>query len=196
MTDHGYGSVRDPYCYEGSAVLKNKIGIRDQDLLDSAERQLTSLRFDEVLPRGSFDVQHYCAVHHHLFQDIFSWAGKFRTVRISKGGNVFCYPEYIAAEMASLFGRLHSEVLRQSLKREDFANGAAIFLADLNAIHPYREGNGRTQLAFLAVLSEHVGHPLQLDTFNPQRMLAAMIESFNGDVSALAAEIMGERSGK
>ena len=196
MTDHGYGVFYDPYCHDGSTILKNKIGIRDQALLESAERQLTSLRFEEALPRGIFDVQHYCALHRHLFQDIFEWAGKFRTVRISKGGSVFCYPEFIAPEMESLFASLSSDILGASLNRQDFADKAAKFLAELNAIHPFREGNGRTQLAFLTVLSEHVGHPINLTTFNPQRLLAAMIESFNGDVSALAAEIMGDRRGK
>jgi cell filamentation protein len=192
MTDRGYGAINDPYCYEGSTVLKNKLNIRDQERLAAAERQLTGLRFDEALPSGAFDVSHYCAIHNHLFQDIFAWAGEFRTVRISKGASMFCYPEFIAPEMQTLFIQLKSNIIAASLDRQEFANRAAIFLADLNAIHPFREGNGRTQLAFLTILSEQAGHPLNLQTFNPERLLAAMIASFNGDVTALAAEIMGE----
>jgi cell filamentation protein len=104
---------------------------------------------------------------------------------------MFCYPEFISTEMQNLFTQLKANLLAAVLDRQDFANRAANFLADLNAIHPFREGNGRTQLAFLTILSEQAGHPLNLQTFNPERLLAAMIASFKGDVTALASEIMG-----
>jgi cell filamentation protein len=194
MTDHGYDAIKDPYCYDGSRVLRNKLNIREQDKLDAAERQLTRLRFEEPLPSGTLDVMHYCAINHHLFQDTFAWAGKFRTVRISKGASVFCYPEFISNEMQSLFTDFETGILKERLGRQAFANRAANFLASLNAIHPFREGNGRTQLVFLAVLSEHMGHPLNMKMFNPERLLASMITSFQGDVVSLASEIMGEEN--
>lgn len=192
MTDRDYRAFNDPYCYDGSTVLKNKLNIRDQGKFDVAERQFTSLRFDEPLPKGAFNVSHFCAIHHHLFQDMFGWAGQFRTVRISRSNSMFCYPEFITSEMESLFTQLEPNVLHSPLNRQEFAERAANFLANLNAIHPFREGNGRTQLAFLTILSEQAGHPLNLRTFNPERLLSAMIASFKGDVDALALEIMGK----
>ncbi|MDE2446729.1 MAG: Fic family protein [Alphaproteobacteria bacterium] len=193
MTDHKYGVANDPYCYPSSTVLKNKLNIRSQLKLDAAERQLTGIRFEEALPRGTFDVAHYGSIHRHLFQDIFAWAGEFREIRIDKDASMFCYPEFIAREMDSLFMRLKPDVIETTLPRQDFAKKASLFLADLNAIHPFREGNGRTQLAFLKLLSEQVGHPLNLKTFSPERLLAAMIASFRGDVAALEVEILGEQ---
>ncbi len=193
MSERVYGSIRDTYCYEGSKVLKNKIGIRDQNALNDAERQLTSLRFEEPLPRGRFDVKHYCAIHHHLFQDIFAWAGEFRTIRIAKGSSMFCYPEFIANEMQVLFARMQSDILGTNLQRQEFAERAANFLAELNAIHPFREGNGRSQLTLLTLLAEQTGHPLKLKTFDPDGFLEAMIASFNGDISSLVLEILGRR---
>lgn len=68
---------------------------------------------------------------------------------------------------------------------EDFAQNAAHFLAEPNAIHPFREGNGRTQLTFLALLADRAGHPLDLDKLDPDVMLDAMVRSFNGDESAV-----------
>jgi cell filamentation protein len=101
-----YEAVADPYCYSGTTVLKNVPGLRDQAALEAFEAISTAQRADEPLPGGRLSISDYCAVHHHLFQDVYSWAGKYRTVRLSKGGSAFCYPKHIAAEMRGLFARL------------------------------------------------------------------------------------------
>jgi cell filamentation protein len=80
-----YEAIVDPYCYSGSTVLKNIPGLRSQRALDRFEAAITAQRADEPLPSGRLSVAHYRAVHHHLFQDVYAWAGRFRTVRISKG---------------------------------------------------------------------------------------------------------------
>src|SRR5256712_8933224 len=79
----------------------------------------------------------------------------------------------------------------QNLAPEDFAEKAAHFLAELNAIHAFREGNGRSQLTFFDMLADHAGYPLILDKFEPTKMLDAMIASFGGDEHKLAAIIEG-----
>ncbi len=189
MTGSDYTSIDDPYCYPGSSVLKNKQGYQFQDALDVLERNVTRLKSELPLPAGHLDVAHYKAIHRHLFGDIFDWAGEFRTVRISKGRNTFCYPEYISLEMERLFAAL-PEVLNADYTAESFSRKSAQFLADFNAIHPFREGNGRTQLGFLALLCNQVGHGFDLSDFVPERILEAMIVSFDSSIEPLAAEIM------
>ena len=184
-----YDAVPDPYCYDGTTVLKNIPGIRNQAALDEFEAAITAQRSDEPLPSGRLSVAHYRAIHRHLFQDVYSWAGKFRTVRISKDGSAFCYPENIAREMTSLFGTLREKRYLKDLDRDAFVGEAARFLSTLNAIHPFREGNGRTQTTFLTLLAAHAGQPFDLDCLDPERFLAAMVTSFHGDERQLIEQI-------
>ena len=184
-----YDAVADVYCYPGTSVLKNLPGIRDQSALDAFEAVCTAQRSDEPLPNGRLSVTHYQAIHRHLFQDIFPWAGKFRSMRIAKDNNAFCYPENISREMKILFSDLWQRRRLRGLARENFVTEAAGFLATLNAIHPFREGNGRTQTTFLVLLADQAGHPLDLDNLNPERFLAAMVASFRGDEQPLIAEL-------
>src|SRR3954447_19992769 len=110
------------------------------------EAEISSARAAEPLPDGSLDFVHYKAVHHHLFQDVYEWAGNVRTVRMFKGGNPFCFPENIENQANKLFGELRTDGFLQGLDDWAFAEKAAHFLAELNVIHPFREGNGRAQL--------------------------------------------------
>src|SRR5260370_41139265 len=84
MSSEGYDAFDDPYCYPGTTVLRNRLDIRDQSELDAFEVEITTLRAEEPLPDGDFDPAHYCRIHHHLFQDVYDWAGQYRTVRTSK----------------------------------------------------------------------------------------------------------------
>jgi len=87
-----YDAIDDPYTYENSMVLVNKLDLRDQDDLDAFETEISNARSGEPLPEGELDFEHYCAVHHHLFQDVYAWAGRVRTVRISKQATRFVIP--------------------------------------------------------------------------------------------------------
>ena len=185
-----YDAVPDPYCYPGTTVLINKLDLRDQRQLDAFEAEITSQRAAEPLPIGHFDIPHYLAIHKHLFQDVYDWAGCIRTVRIAKDGNMFCYPEYIDAELTKLFGQLRSAAHFRGLPPIAFARSAAHFVSELNAIHPFREGNGRAQLTYLTLVSQHAAHPLNLERMSPNEMLQAIIDSFDGDETRLAEEIM------
>lgn len=184
-----YGAIADPYCYEGTTVLKNIPGIRDQAALDELEKRMTALRSEEPLPSGRLGVTHYCAIHRHLFQDVYAWAGKYRSVRISKGESAFCYPEHIRREMGRLFGSLRAQNYLRGLPTGEFANAGADFLAALNAIHPFREGNGRTQMAFILMLADRAGHPLNLDRLEPNDFLSAMVASFHGENGRLLQQL-------
>lgn len=186
-----YDAIDDPYTYENSTVLVNKLDLRDQEELDDFEAEISSARSSEPFPEGQLDFAHYCAVHHHLFQDVYEWAGTPRTVRMSKQGSPFCFPEHIDAQAAKLFEELKTDHFLKDLPVTEFAAKAAHFLAELNVIHAFREGNGRSQLSFFAMLAELAGHPLDLERLDPGAMLDAMIAGFDGDETELAQVIAG-----
>jgi cell filamentation protein len=185
-----YAAIADPYCYPGTTVLKNRLGLRDQAGLDAFEKEVTSARADQDVPAGRLSYRHYRAIHQHLFQDVYSWAGRVRTVRISKSGNAFCYPEHIEREMKQLFSDLKKRRFLRRLGATEFAEGAAHFLAEVNAIHPFREGNGRTQLSFLKILAERAGHPIAWSVAAHAAILNATVRSFGGDERPLSHIIL------
>jgi cell filamentation protein len=184
-----YRAEPDPYCYPATSVLINKLGIRDQARLEAFELEASSERANQPLPPGRLSYAHYRAIHRHLFQDVYAWAGKLRTVRISKGGSAFCYPEHIDREMRRLFAGLAKQKHLAGLNAGTFSERAAHFLAELNSIHPFREGNGRTQLSLLTILAEQAGHPLHLERLDRAGFLEAVITSFGGDEVPLAKVI-------
>ncbi|MGJ5178794.1 Fic/DOC family protein [Bradyrhizobium oligotrophicum] len=184
-----YDAVADEYCYPGTTVLKNRLDIRDAEDLKAFEAEVSDARADEEIPAGDLDFEHFKAVHRHLFQDVYDWAGEPRTVRISKGESTFCYPENIEREAKRLFTKLKNDNLLQDLSQAGFARKSAEFLATLNVIHAFREGNGRTQLSFFLLLADQAGHAIDLEALDPDAFLQAMIASFDGDETLLAAAI-------
>jgi cell filamentation protein len=178
-----YEAHADPYCYPGTSVLKNIPDIRDAAALERFETAITAQRAEEPL-------RHYQAIHRHLFQDVYLWAGRFRTVRIAKGESVFCYPENIPQEMRRVFAELRQARLLRNLTSTAFAAKAAHVLAELNAIHLFREGNGRVQLVLLAILAEHVGHPLDVTRLDREAYLSAIIQSFRGEERPLSGLLL------
>ena len=126
-------------------------GLRTQADLDFFEEEATAQRFTEPLPAGKFDARHLRAIHRHLFQDVYAWAGSPRTADL-KGGSSFCYPRTSTARLGAFSLTWRS---RNSFgpRLGIFCQQAAHFLAELNPIHPFREGNGRTQLSFMTALA-------------------------------------------
>jgi cell filamentation protein len=116
---------------------------------------------------------------------VYTCAGRIRSVRIARQGSMFAYPEYIEREMRRLFRNLADERNFRNLDAATFATKSAHFLAELNAIRPFREGNGRTQLTFLTLLAARAGHPLDLGRLRPAAVLNAIIRSFGGREGAL-----------
>jgi cell filamentation protein len=150
---------------------------------------MSTLRADEPLPAGRFGPTHYRRIHRHLFQDVYRWAGKYRTIATSKGRNLFCRPQFTEREMSRLFRRLDSADFLLGSDRDAFIRSIAEFLSGLNAIHPFREGNGRSQLAFLHLLALRAGHPLEIEGIKPAAFLAAMIRGFDGEIGPLAEQL-------
>lgn len=179
----------DPYVYPDTSVLRNRLGITDAAFLDKQERSLVVLRVRKGVPRGAFDLTHLRAIHRHLFQDIYDWAGELRTVEISKGNQQFQFRQYIPTGMADVHRRLERSRFLRGLSVADFAKQAAVIIGDINYIHPFREGNGRTQLQYLKQLAEQAGHRLDLARIAGEHWIAASVSSHAVDYHPMASVI-------
>ena len=175
------------YCYKDSIVLKNKLNIKDKDKFFKAEREITSLRTTQSLVnpiKGNFDEDHLKAIHRFLFSDIYEWAGEIRTINISKG-NSFCQALYIEDFLKKLFKELKNESYLDNLPKEELIKRLSYYLGEINAIHAFREGNGRTQRLFVTYLARRQGYDLQFANVEPQQMIDASYNSFLGDYELL-----------
>ena len=174
------------YCYPPDfKVLRNKLDIRDARALDAAERQFVAQRLLETVPAGDFDLAHLKAIHRHLFQDLYDWAGEIRTVEIGKGGSRFQPVRFIGAGMADVHRRLVAVGYFGATSPEGFADGMGPILGDVNHVHPFREGNGRTQLQYLKQLAHRAGHRLDLTRLDRDAWLDASRRSNAGDHNAM-----------
>jgi cell filamentation protein len=185
--------VYDPHSERGYPCPKNLFGIADYTDLQKFEAPLAAKRGGELEDRGisgKFDTAHLRAIHRYLFQDVFPWAGEFRVVNISKGNSNFGPAMHIAGALADALTKLKAERLLAGFSAHDFSLRAAFYLGEINAIHPFREGNGRTQREFIRQLALSAGHPLSWAGFGQQEMVDASIAShLRGDNSGLAAII-------
>lgn len=169
------------YCYPESNVLKNKLNIRELELLHEAERDYSSVRQAELARKGvtgDFSMKHLCSIHKHLFQDIYSWAGKTRTVDISKG-TIFCLVQFIEPQFDDLYKRLKDEnFLADITDKEEMSIRLAYYLGELNMIHPFREGNGRTQRIYIEQLCMNNGRfEIDFTEVSKEEMLVASVQS-------------------
>ncbi len=179
----------DPYLYPGTGILRNIPDLRDAEQLTSFETLNTARRSYELLRNpvaGDFDTDHLKAIHHWLFQDVFPWAGKFRTTMLGKAERVgklptwFTPPHLLEHEAERILGKLRRARWLQGLRRTEFARRAAHLLAEINHLHPFREGNGRTQRLFVDSVARRAGHSLYFDVVSRERMVQASIESMAG----------------
>ena len=175
------------YCYPNSDTLINKFNITDNKELFEIETELTSIRMGELQNnplKGDFDFNHLRAIHKYIFQDIYKWAGDIRTVEIGKG-NLFCTVACIEGYAKSVFDKYYSQCYAA---KDDFDEYIRVFsnnYGDLNALHPFREGNGRTQREFARLVCLQCGYDFDLSCTTHKEMLEASILNFEkGDSSA------------
>lgn len=179
----------DPYLIPGTKVLRNKVGATDQTTLDYRERESVSQRIAEGTPSGDFDLAHAKAIHRHLFQDVYQWAGQVRTLEISKDGHQFQPRGYIETGMADVHRRVRKANYLRGMDVKGFGAKAGEIIGDVNYAHPFREGNGRTQLEYLRQLGERAGHPLDPGQLDRDRWIAASIASHSGNYGPMASAI-------
>lgn len=169
-------------CYEGTTCLINKLGIRDEKLLEETEGAYTLGKASllELQPlEGSFDFAHYKRIHYFLFCDLYEWAGKVRTVNLSKKGTAFVPADEIEQCAEACFSRM-AQIDFSALSRKEAVAEIADFYNTLNMLHPFREGNGRTQRIFFTQWIRHLGYDIDLSQMDADVLMIATIHGAQG----------------
>lgn len=181
-------SKQTHYYYPNSSVLINRVDIREQGQLDTFEAIVTTKRITELALNPiwgrHFDFRYMCAIHRHIFQDIYPFAGKIREVNISKGNTLFAYAQFIEPEAKRIFDQLRADRHLMECDRRIFVERSAFYMAELNILHPFREGNGRTLREFIRCLGLKAGHTIDWTQTNRDVFMNASIQSVH-DVSGL-----------
>ncbi|MEI6850988.1 MAG: Fic family protein [Candidatus Saccharibacteria bacterium] len=174
----------DPYIDLKNGVLFNLFNAKDKKTLDQIEAELTVTAITTIIEDpivGKFDLKHLMAVHKRLFSDIYSWAGKLRTVEISKGNTKFASVEYLEQAANNVFYELKSEKYLDDLGDEEYAVRFAHYYSEVNILHPFREGNGRAERAFFTLLAQRSGRYVLWNMMDPDKALIACVEAYNND---------------
>ncbi len=163
MAVHSRYSVSDGEAGIDGDVMKNKLGIRSQEELDDAETVLLSDAYNYFFDllakeRLIFDAELLFRIHKYFFAPLYSWAGKVRTISISKDGVLFAPPEYITDALEAFHALFAKYLATKPVSKKQIAIGLAVLHCELNAIHPFREGNGRTVRLFLDLLVTRAGY--------------------------------------
>ncbi|MEX9253966.1 putative adenosine monophosphate-protein transferase Fic [Pseudenterobacter timonensis] len=182
------GDDRDPYLYPGLNVMRNRLSIRQAERLEQAAYELTALRA-ATMPLGPAvrGLPHLCAIHKHLYQDIFEWAGAIREVDIYQGDTRFCHFDYIENEGNALMQALEEEGYLTGLEREEFIARLSHYYCEINVLHPFRIGNGVAQRIFFEQLAIHAGYQLSWQGIDPDAWAAANQSGAMGDLNDLIA---------
>lgn len=164
----------DPYVYPGTDILKNVLNIKDRQGLDDAEADYVSLRLRELAEKplpGEYDVAHVAKMHEYIFQDIFEWAGKFRTINMEKeepalGGLSIEYSDKdnIGDDLAEAIQKMSSRQW-DSLSLDEKVKSFSEDLAAIWKVHGFREGNTRLAVTFCCQFIEAQGIPINRTIF-------------------------------
>jgi cell filamentation protein len=133
-----------------------------------------------------YDLNTLCKIHKIIFGDIYEWAGQIRKGDfLSKGGSIFCRGQYITENANKIFGNIFEEKYLCGLKKVKFIERIAYYMGEVNALHPFREGNGRICREFFRELSLNANYILDFSQMEKDELLEADIEAFNGQYGKL-----------
>ncbi|ALS77545.1 Fic/DOC family protein [Planococcus kocurii] len=177
------------YCYSGTDVLINLFHVEDEEKLKELEKVYSLLRLSELQlqkPINLLDINAFLAIHRYILQDVYPFAGELRQEMISKGSSSFAHPKHIEAQLLKIFTDLKSENYLKKLPRSQLISRLAYFLSELNALHPFREGNGRSVREFARQLVLNAGYRLDWGKVpEPAEIINAFVDSFNKDNNRL-----------
>ena len=177
------------YCYPGTNVLKNKLGIKDDNSLTNAEREITSIKMlilynDPISTDYGFNT--LCNIHKTIFEDIFDWAGQIRRGDFfSKGNSIFCRGQFIVENANRIMNNLQKEKFLKGYRKAEFIEKIAYYMGEVNALHPFRDGNGRSSREYFRQLSLNANFILDFSKTKKEKLLSADIEAFNGKYESL-----------
>lgn len=170
-------------CYEGTTCLINKFGIKNEKQLSEIEADITfakTSKLEEMPFKDSFDLNHYKAIHKFLFKDLYDWAGELRTINISKKGTNFANVDELEDLCNECFKRLKENNYYQDLEFNNFVENIVDLYCTLNILHPFREGNGRTERIFIAQLIRFNNYDIDFSDIDTDYLMFATIQSANG----------------
>lgn len=175
-----YETRNSIYCYPNTNVLINKLDIRDNKKLEEIERKIVLAKLYDLMQNniiGNFDKYHFINIHKYLFADIYYFAGKFRNENIAKGSFSFAEWEFIEPELDRILLELKNENFLNGYSKDILANKLAYFLSELNVLHPFREGNGRTIREFIRELAYKNDFIIDYKDVDAKDILDASIKS-------------------
>ncbi len=181
----------------GEEVLRNKLDITDANRLRAEETRLTIFRVAELraqpqLIDRTFDGRHWQAIHQHLFQDVYEWAGQFRTVDMSKGGHPFAPNAHLPQLAEEILSSVRAAAMFAGRDRAAVIDGLMYTMEGLNLLHPFREGNGRTQRVFTDHVADHAGYAIDWTRIGADEQNDMMARAYTGNRQPLRAAL--ERS--
>lgn len=175
-----YSARNSVYCYPNTNILINKFNIQDNKILKQAEEKIVAaklfvLRQNKMIK--NFDINHFKGIHKFLFEDIYPFAGEFRNENIAKG--FFCFAEwqYIEEELTRLLTELNKKNNLKNISKNEFIKEIAYYMSELNVLHPFREGNGRTIREFIRELCYVNGYLFDLQQVDAKEFLEACKKS-------------------
>lgn len=175
-----YTTVQSIYCYPDSDVLRNKLNIRDKAELKQAEEAFTAVRqlvLLQVPLKGRFTRNHLMRIHRFLFEDIYPFAGHIRREQISKGSTMFYPPTCISRELGRVFDEIHTKRMLAERDTEKQLQNLSYVMTELNIIHPFREGNGRSIRELIRCMGLEYGLHLNWGNTDRDALLCAAVAS-------------------
>ena len=186
--------VSQDSCYPDTTVLVNKLDIRTQELLTEAESVLVtscSVKLEKTMRFENVDFDYYKNLHRQMFSDLYDWAGTVRKINISKKGTVFCNASDIERIGTLKFERLQKQKFLKEMKNDEFLDELTDLYHELNMLHPFREGNGRTLRLFVTLLVRNTGRDIDFNNADSDLLTIATIRAAQGDKSLLRS-VFGE----
>lgn len=181
-----YTTVQSIYCYPDSNVLKNKLNIRDPGELKQAEEEFVAVKQLVLLQdpiKGRFTMTHLLRIHRFLFEDVYPFAGRLRREQISKGNTSFYPPNLIERELRRVFREIHETGMLREQDLQVQIRHLSYVMAELNLIHPFREGNGRSIRELIRCMALSYGLFLNWGNTDRDSLIDAAIASVDDDMA-------------
>lgn len=183
-----YGAGQDPYCYPGTKILINKFNIKDESTLQEAEREITTIALRGIsFSPPPYDLNYLKEIHRLLFSHIYDWAGEVRSIDISKEETRFCTSSRIEPEANKILNSLRDKEYLVNTSKAELITQMAELYADLNMIHPFREGNGRTQRILFEHIALNCGYTIDWGVVSTKEWTTANAHGANCDFGLLEA---------